>query len=202
MFKVLFVCTGNRCRSPVAELLLARDRSGLPVEVSSAGLLDLGPVGAPSEMIRAGQTVGVDLSEHRARPLGSVKVNEMDLVIGFERSHVAAAVVEAGAPYERSFTLPELVRLLEGIEYSAGADPVASARDAVRRAHEARAPSEFVPGEDLDDPFGGPQRGYQDAARRIQDLTARLLAGLTGSPATEAAVAKGQDLTENHRSGS
>jgi protein-tyrosine-phosphatase len=46
VFRVAFVCTGNRFRSPLAAALFRSAAEGLPVEVASAGTLDLGGVGA------------------------------------------------------------------------------------------------------------------------------------------------------------
>ncbi|HZJ51959.1 MAG TPA: hypothetical protein VFF07_14230 [Actinomycetota bacterium] len=180
MFRILFLCTGNRCRSPIAEGFVRAHAASLPLEVSSAGLLDLGPAPALPEVLQAGLSVGLDVSSHRARPLADVTLEELDLVIGLERSHVAAAVVEKGAPYEKTFTLVELVRLLEGIESPDEADPDDRARAALKRAHDARSEADFVPGEDIQDPFGGPEKGYIKMATQVQSLTERLLAGLFG----------------------
>jgi len=48
-FRIDFVCTGNRFRSPLAAELLRRAIGGLPVEVASVGTLDLGPLSALPE---------------------------------------------------------------------------------------------------------------------------------------------------------
>jgi protein-tyrosine phosphatase len=182
MFRILFVCTGNRCRSPLAEVQLRHLARGLPIEVGSVGLLELGPAPAPPELIEVARASGLDLSAHRARGLASVDLSDVDLVIGLERAHVAAAVVDGNAPYDRVFSLREVVRLLERIEPPDSDDLVERARTAVARAHEARgADPGFVPGEDVEDPFGGPREGYLTMARDVGDLCRRLLAGLVGS---------------------
>jgi low molecular weight protein-tyrosine phosphatase len=182
MFQILFVCTGNRCRSPLAEVQLRQLARGLPIEVGSVGLLDLGPAPALPEMIEVARTSGLDLSAHRARGLSSIDLAGADLVIGLERTHVATAVVEGNAPYDKVFSFREIVRLLEVIEPPDSDDVVERARAAVARAHEARGtdPS-FVPGEDIQDPFGGPREGYFTMARTVGDLSRRLLAGLVGA---------------------
>ena len=179
MFRILFVCTGNICRSPTAEALfriLARD---LPIEVSSAGIFGVEGNTSPVGVVSAGQRLGADLSMHRARSLADLDLAEPDLIVGFEREHVATAVVEGGAPPERAFTLPEIVRLLAGIELPDAADPVERARKAValaarRRQEEAR----FVPSEEVRDPFwGGPQQQLE-IAEEIKELCDRLFAQL------------------------
>jgi protein-tyrosine phosphatase len=183
MFHILFVCTGNRCRSPIAEEHLRRLTADLPIDVGSVGLLDLGAAPVLPEVLEVGRAAGLDLARHRARHLKSIDLANIDLVIGLERSHVAAAVVEAAVPYERAFTLKELVRLLEHIETPDEADPIQHARAAVARAHELRGrdPS-FVPGEDIEDPFGGPRSAYVDMVGEVAALCRALVGGLFGAP--------------------
>ncbi len=158
----------------------------LPLVVSSAGTLDLGPVGSPTTALDVMWSAGIDLSGHRARALTEVDLTAADLVIGFERYHVAAAVVDGGVPYERAFSLVELVRLLETSEIGAAPRPVEpgarvdSARRAVERAHGFRSDPDLRAGEDLADPFGAPARVYEDTLEAIADLVDRLLRGLFG----------------------
>src|SRR5918997_4708546 len=183
MFRILFVCTGNRCRSPIAEEQLRRLAEGLPVEVGSVGLLDLGSAPALPEVLEVGRSVGLDLSRHRARHLGSVELTSVDLLVGLERSHVAAAVVEAGVPYEKSFTLKEIVRLLEEMPHPAteGAEPIERARALVRQAHELRSASPgFVAGEDIEDPFGGARSEYVEMAHTVAELCRSRIGSLFG----------------------
>jgi protein-tyrosine phosphatase len=180
VFEILFVCTGNRCRSPIAEGELRRLAGDLPVRVGSVGLLDLGAAPALPEVIEVARGVGLDLTEHRARHLGSIDLSGVDLVVGLERSHVAAAVVEANVAYAKAFTLKEIVRLLRGVEPPRGvADPVERARELVRRAHDARsAGPAFVPGEDIEDPFGGPRTAYVGMAQTVAELCRELMGAL------------------------
>lgn len=150
------------------------------MNVGSVGLLDLGPAPALPEVLEVGRGVGLDLSSHRARHLGSVDLSEVDLLVGLERSHVAAAVVEANVPYERSFTLKELARLLAEVEPPHDVpDPVERARAMVRAAHEARrrGPA-FIPGEDIEDPFGGPRQAYVEMAHTVADLCRSIVGAL------------------------
>ncbi|CAN5576337.1 hypothetical protein BH24ACT26_BH24ACT26_13700 [soil metagenome] len=181
MFEILFVCTGNRCRSPIAEGQLRRLAAGLPVEVGSVGLLDLGSAPALPEVLEVAHSAGLDLNAHRARYLNDVDLSEVDLVVGLERSHVAAAVVEANVPYERTFTLKEIVRLLSRVRPPDESEPVARARAMVARAHEQRGAEQgFVPGEDIEDPFGGQRAAYVEMAQTVAELCAALVEGLFG----------------------
>jgi protein-tyrosine-phosphatase len=99
-----------------------------------------------------------------------------DLVLGFERIHVAAAVVDAGAKRDRTFTLPELVELLEAIEPPTDEDPEARLLEALRRAHELRM--ELPAGATLPevrDPWGGSAEVYATIGAQVEDLSRRLV---------------------------
>jgi protein-tyrosine phosphatase len=183
-FRMLFICTGNRCRSPVAEAFVRALSADLPLEVHSAGLIELGPVGVPAEMLPVAERFGLDLSTHRSTALWGVVPPYPDLVLGLERSHAAAAVVDAHLPPERVFTLMEMVRLLEGVTPSQENDPVERARSVVALANKARRISApFLPGEDIGDPFGGPSDGYFEMTLHVRELCIRLLVGLFGPQA-------------------
>jgi protein-tyrosine-phosphatase len=86
--RVLLVCTGNTCRSPLAELI-ARDMWGDQADVSSAGSLAGEGVAASENAIRVAAELGLDLTEFRTSPLSGA--DEPDLVFAMEPSHVTAA---------------------------------------------------------------------------------------------------------------
>ncbi|MBI3129375.1 MAG: low molecular weight protein arginine phosphatase [Candidatus Tectomicrobia bacterium] len=70
--KILFVCTGNLNRSPMAEALLRKflSREGRKdVQLQSAGTHAMAGSGCPAEAIKVAEIAGVDLSRHRSRPL-------------------------------------------------------------------------------------------------------------------------------------
>lgn len=179
-FDVVFVCSGNRFRSPIAEATLRQATDGLPVEVSSAGTLDLGPVPALPEAQKLADRFGLDLSTHRARSLVDVDLAGSDLVIGFEQAHVSMAVVEANAPRERTFTMFELVDLLEWIDTPEARDPVTRARETVARLDEAR--SLKLPGRapELADPLGAAARVHRETAGRVRECAHTLAQALFG----------------------
>jgi len=112
VFKVAFVCTANQFRSALAEAVCTYLLAGAPAEVSSFGVLDR--TGSPPlrPAVDVAKQLGIDLSGHRSRALKPGSLAGTNLVVGFERSHVAAAVVEGGAAPERTFLLTELVQLL------------------------------------------------------------------------------------------
>jgi protein-tyrosine-phosphatase len=124
--------------------------------------------------------------------LAHVDPSVFDAIVGFERGHIAAAVVDGGAPYERAFLFPELVRLLGTGLVAEGADPVERARAALRGAHRARG-SDFVPGEEIDDPIGQPVQTYERVYREIHDLARSAARALwpSGGPAEPRTRAEG-----------
>lgn len=187
-FRILVICSGNRCRSPFAESYLERALTGLPVSVSSAGTLDIGAADVPSEMATLATSLGLDLSGHRSRSLASIKGAEVDLVIGMERNHVAAAVVDGGMPADRTFTLAELVRLLDPPPAVETSDPATRARAVIAEAARRRGEAvSFVPDEDIADPFGRSRKTYQRVVNQLAELLDELVWDLFGIAATPVA---------------
>lgn len=182
VFRLVFVCTGNRFRSPLAAALLRQAADGVPVEISSAGTLELGRLRALPEAQEAAVRFGVDLTEHRSRPVTETPLHDADLVIGFERMHVLTAVVDGRARRDRTFTLPELAGLLAGIESSQSSTPVAHARDSVRRAAAARPSDDpkLLSVAELADPLGRSDDEQREIAERLRELTLQVHRDLFG----------------------
>jgi L-threonylcarbamoyladenylate synthase len=150
---VVFVCTGNTCRSPLAEALckkLLADRLGCPVEelsgrgfvVLSAGLAAVRGEPAASEAVEVARELGADLSGHSSRPATPDLLAQADLIVGMTGSHLHAVAAYPG--------LASRARLLGG---EAG---------------------------DLADPIGGDRAVYQACAgaiwQHLHGLVAELLA--------------------------
>lgn len=156
---------------------------GLPVQVSSVGVLDVGGVPALPEAIETAAALGLDISAHRARCILAHDLSAADLVVGFERRHVATAVIDANAPRERTFGILELVDLLEAIEPPAAMDPAERAREAVARAHVLRRAD--TASQEVPDPLGGSRELYRETISRVRNLCERLAIGLFGEPAVK-----------------
>ena len=181
-FQLVVVCTGNRVRSPAAEGFLRVLTEGLPVRLSSAGLLDLGPVPALPETLQTAAELGLDLSDHRAQCVVHADLSAVDLVVGFEQRHVATAVVDAHADRDRTFTIVELVDLLERVLPSGEEDPAERGREAVARAAALRR-GRTEPPTEIPDPLGGSAAVYRSTIERVRDLSERLAVGLFGAEA-------------------
>jgi protein-tyrosine phosphatase len=126
---IVFVCTANINRSPMAAALFARHVAlvtpPLPpgsVRIGSAGLLEGGrPSSAHAVATLAAR--GIDLRGHRSCTLAVERVRAADLVLTMERAHLRAAAVLVPGAFTKTFTLRELVR--RGLDHarSTGARP-------------------------------------------------------------------------------
>jgi protein-tyrosine phosphatase len=171
-FEVTFICTGNRFRSPLAAALLEAERRDLPLRISSFGTLELASPPALPEAIAIGSRFGVDLGEHRSRSLVGRRLADADLVLGFERAHVAYAVVDAGAPRERTFTLPELAQLLGDAREPPveAATEIDRARARIAAAHAARTTAGTRKVPELADPLGRSRAEQERIGNELQEL--------------------------------
>ena len=188
MASILVVCTGNVCRSPIAEGMLrvaleARLGDGAPL-VASAGTAGWEGSAAMPESVVAAAERGVDISGHVARRLQAEHVLAADLVIAMAAEHrvwVVRTVPEAAG---RAFTLKELVRLVEALPPEGAAGPAADrlpgqvrAADELRRSGFAGNPHD----EDVVDPLGLPVESYRAIAWELAEWCGRAADGIAGS---------------------
>lgn len=182
------LCTGNICRSPVAEAMLRHrlDALGVSSRVRSAGLLDVGrPAHSSSIDTLAGR--GLDITSHRSRRLNAASVRDADLILGMAREHVREAVVMVPAAFAKVFTLKELVRRGEAIGPRVVDESVA---DWLTRAHAGRTSADLMgtsATDDVADPIGLPRVAYQRMAEELDEQLDRLVA-LLWAPTFERAV--------------
>lgn len=175
----MFVCTGNRARSALGEAFYRRYAIGYNTRARSFGTLDVAGAPALEHAVAAGRTLGVDLTPHTAATLAREALAEADLVLGFERHHVAAAVIDGAAAPRRTFLLREFVELIGSRPAVDGS--VQGARAEVAAADQRRAKQ---PGDAsrhlIRDPAGAPLGVMVATATEIDDLVQRLVRGIFG----------------------
>lgn len=177
---ILFVCTGNIARSPLAEQLLRDRAAALDVRVSSAGTY--GKVGEPMtrKAAKLAAALGVDRDQvrhHRGRWLTEFHLSGTDLVLTMSRAHSARVTGLAPGLAPSVFTVREFARHASAIDDAgfaaaadaAGADAHARARAALRLVSQRReaagdAPSPF---DDVVDPYRGSWMTYHRSAAQL-----------------------------------
>lgn len=174
--RILVLCSGNICRSPMAEVLL-RDRlaaRSLPGVVRSAGRYFDGREAEPGS-IDAMARRGLDLRAFRSRTLDHATAAGADLVLGMAREHVREAVVLAPEAAERTFTLKEAVRRATDL---GGPRPGEHFPAFVARMAAGRSPSEHLgssDADDVDDPMGRSSAMFEATAAIIEEQVDRLV---------------------------
>src|SRR3954447_2083491 len=164
-FRILVVCTGNICRSPMAQALLThrlRERLGRDVADAHFAVTSAGTHGLEGHPIEpaAGRVLssyGVEAADFAAREMLADHVDHADLVLAATREHRAAVVTMAPEATGRTFTLREFARLVTTAEVGAGSgtEPADAARALVRAAlaQRGQARPERPADDDVADPY-------------------------------------------------
>jgi protein-tyrosine phosphatase len=192
---ILTVCTGNVCRSPVLERLLAfgiarhwpEAASGpAALRLASAGTRALVGRSIPDPLRLRLAAAGADSSPNAARQLTREMIADAGMVIAASRAH-RAAIVELHPPAVRiTFTLRELARLTVGLPPGdrAPLDPAARLRAFVVALAANRGLASVVDPADDDviDPYLGSDARYEEAWQQLRGGAAAMLKALVPAP--------------------
>lgn len=173
-FRILTVCTGNICRSPLAESLLRKGLAGLPVELLSAGTRAVvnDPMPPQIQSIALDHDVH-DAANHRSRQVTKTDILSADLVLALDRAHRREIVEMLPRASRYTFTLREFARLSNSVPDQDLVLPMGSLlverlRNAVDAAARLRGSLPL-----LDDPFDDdvvdPYRNSDEVYRQSAD---------------------------------
>lgn len=129
---VVFVCTGNTCRSPLAEAFARRAASERSIDATFSSAGTGAAIGAPANdgAILVGLERGVDLSRHRSHPLLPSAITNDTIVLVMAPGHISA--VRSISPRARVYLLDEYGS--HGDSMRAVADPYGGDLGAYREA--------------------------------------------------------------------
>src|SRR6185436_19318310 len=117
MKTILFVCTGNVCRSPMAEGLFRHAVAGRnDYRVLSAGLGALDGQPPSAFAVQAMKELGIDISRQRSRMLTAELVRQADYIFGMTHSHVDTMLLLYPQAAEKTFLLREFDETLDSFE--------------------------------------------------------------------------------------
>ncbi len=129
MFEIMTVCTGNVCRSPLAQQILQARLADLPGQVTSGGTFDMRASEMPADAQRLAAMYGVEApvsAAHRSAIVSPARLEAPDLILGMAREHRRDIVSMVPSRLRSTFTLREFARLAA----DAADDEIASAADA------------------------------------------------------------------------
>jgi protein-tyrosine-phosphatase len=127
---VLFVCTGNSCRSVMAEYIfrkILKDMGRLDVEVFSAGTMALPGMGVTRETLKLVAGMGVDASGHKAQRVTPMMVQRADVILTMERRHYEDIVSHFPFAQKKAHVLGDYVGMDPA--FSDIADPIGHSED-------------------------------------------------------------------------
>ena len=146
--KIMFICTGNICRSAMAEGMmkkLAKDNN-LDLDICSCGIYAEDGEYATYNAIEAAKYYDVNIEKHRATNIRRSRIKEMDIILCATESHKQSVLHMYPELKEKVFTMKEYAKLDNN-------------------------------GQDMDikDPWGYAMNVYQNCARKIEECNEKII---------------------------
>jgi len=135
-YRVTIVCSGNTCRSAMAEGILTKalaERKATEIEVTSGGTLGIIDSPATPSAVEVARSFGVDISRHFSKAFTHELAQASDLILALAAEHYKAAL-EFDVPREKVYMLKTFPRRTNDLYAASIRDPIGGDSEAYKRA--------------------------------------------------------------------
>ena len=207
MLSILTVCTGNICRSPLAEYLLREDLPPEEFNISSAGIMAVPDGRVPTQQLRIAASIGIGgMEAHRAQMLTKGRLGVSDLILALSRGHRKRIVRMDPQVVRKTFTLREFAHLASHVTPAdveecipENASTLHAAVEAVARMRGMVPPPGSMEDFDVIDPFRQSRAIYKlsrDQLVPAAETTAAYLNGIVDLFGTGTFEGERREMTE------
>lgn len=171
---ILFVCTGNTCRSAMAEAIfnsVTEDGtgSGKPFSAASAGIFAFDGDSASGNAVSVlFNDMEIDISAHRSRQINKEIADRADIILTMTREHKRTMIQMFPETADRVYVLKEYIKK----EYIKKED---IKKEDINNGMKSPGINDYDYSLDITDPYGMPIRVYQKCAEEIKDAIDKLV---------------------------
>ncbi|MFT4185659.1 MAG: hypothetical protein QM613_00270 [Micrococcaceae bacterium] len=179
-FKIMFVCTGNICRSPFGERVLQAGLDKISpnkFEVTSSGTYGmLSYDGMAAKSAELAESFGAEVNDFEPRRMNDQMIEESDLIFGLTQEHRAEIMSRVPKATRKTFTLREFARCLALAKLPDAKDTYAAWTDLVSQCADLRSQvSVEAEDDDVIDPYSRSMRTYKKMASQIMPAIDQIL---------------------------